>query len=75
MSLYKSYVRALVLLFDILFIECFCNKKGVGDPSKVRLCDEETGACKCKNKRIAGTHCDQCAASYEFPFPECKGII
>jgi len=32
--------------------ECFCNKNGVGNPSKVRLCDETNGACKCKTKAL-----------------------
>ena len=71
---YRNYDFS-VHIFTIFFeLECVCNPLGVGDPAISRLCDKNTGICKCKNIRIGGAHCDRCAEGYEGPFPNCMGI-
>ena len=76
----RSNFNSEIIIFSshtfisILELECVCSPLGVGDPATTRLCDKNTGKCKCKNNRIGGAHCDRCAEGYEGPFPNCRGI-
>ena len=76
---WKIFITEIMIfsvhIFTIFFeLECVCNPLGVGDPAISRLCDKNTGICKCKNNRIGGAHCDKCAEGYKGPYPDCRSI-